>query len=68
VSLARLTINVGVTVAGAWVMDLRLVAVNVAGIGSAFLISFWLNSVTVFREAHARATLTPSPMAATSRN
>lgn len=54
VSLAGLTVNVGVTVAGAWALALPVVTAKAAGIGAAFLINFWLNSVIVFREARAR--------------
>ena len=54
VSLAGLTVNVGVTVAGAWALALPAVAAKAGGIGAAFLINFWLNSVIVFRAARAR--------------
>ena len=54
VSLAGLTVNVGVTVAGAWALDLPAVAAKAAGIAAAFLVNFWLNSVIVFRAARAR--------------
>jgi putative flippase GtrA len=55
VSLAGLTVNVGVTVVGAMALDLPAVAAKTAGIGSAFLVNFWLNSVIVFRAARARS-------------
>ena len=67
VSLAGLTVNVTVTVAGAWGLDLPVVLAKAGGIGAAFLVNFWLNSLIVFREARAHPTLTAMPMAATSR-
>ena len=54
VSLAGLTVNVGVTIAGAWALDLPAVAAKAGGIAAAFLINFWLNSLIVFRAARAR--------------
>ena len=54
VSLAGLTVNVSATVAGVDILRLPPVAAKAGGIGAAFLVNFWLNSLIVFRAARAR--------------
>jgi putative flippase GtrA len=53
VALLGMSINVGVTVAGADLTPLSPVLAKIGGIGTAFLFNFWLNSTFVFRDRKA---------------
>jgi putative flippase GtrA len=50
VALLGMSINVGVTVAGSALTPLGPILSKVAGIGTAFLLNFWLNSTFVFAD------------------
>jgi putative flippase GtrA len=48
-ALIGLTVNVGVTLAGVWVLGLFPPLAKMLGIGTAFLVNFSLNAGVVFR-------------------
>ena len=48
-ALIGLTVNVGVTLAGVWVLGLFPPLAKMLGIGTAFLVNFGLNAGVVFR-------------------
>jgi putative flippase GtrA len=48
-------VNVGVTSVGALALGAPALAAKAGGIGTAFLVNFWLNATIVFRSSAARA-------------
>lgn len=53
VALVGMAINVGITVAGSALTPVGPIVSKIAGIGTAFLLNFWLNSAFVFRDGGA---------------